>query len=146
MSSWQPSTLKVYDSNYSRFFSLLSTLKNNGTDLLIVEKRSNDTLKYLLLMLTMMTHDSTNVDVELITYLAESAIILAVNVQESLRHDTPKMIEETESEGKRKLSKSIKNNKEANQLLLNLYSQSKSTFKKSSGCNANGNSSSNLEI
>ncbi|KAN0025826.1 hypothetical protein ACTFIU_000089 [Dictyostelium citrinum] len=56
-----------------------STLKNNDADLYIVEKRIKDTLKPLLLMLTMTTNDCTNVDVELITYLAESAIILAAN-------------------------------------------------------------------
>ncbi|KAN0022984.1 hypothetical protein ACTFIU_009067 [Dictyostelium citrinum] len=61
-----------------------STLKNNDADLFIVEKRINDTLKPFFLMLTMTTNDSTNVDVELIRYLSESAIILAVNAQASL--------------------------------------------------------------
>ncbi|KAN0022988.1 hypothetical protein ACTFIU_009071 [Dictyostelium citrinum] len=63
-----------------------STLKNNDADLFIFEKRINDTLKPLLLMITMKTHDSTNVDVELIRYLAESI------------KDTPKMFDETETE------------------------------------------------
>ncbi|KAN0030092.1 hypothetical protein ACTFIV_011315 [Dictyostelium citrinum] len=116
-----------------------STLKNNDADLFIVEKRINDTLKPLFLMLNMTTHDSANVDVELIRYLAESAIILTVNAQASLgrvRHnniskeiyvsevlqpikikDTLKMFDETETE--------------------------RSTFKKSGGSNTNGNSSSN---
>ncbi|KAN0008796.1 hypothetical protein ACTFIU_002089 [Dictyostelium citrinum] len=60
-----------------------STLINDA-DLFFVEKRINDTLKPLLLMFMMTTNDSTNVDVELIRYLAESAIILAVNAQASL--------------------------------------------------------------
>ncbi|KAN0022983.1 hypothetical protein ACTFIU_009066 [Dictyostelium citrinum] len=142
-----------------------STLKNNDADLFIVEKRINDTLKPLLLMLTMTTNDSTNVDVELIRYLSESAIILAVNAQASLGgvhrnniskeiygsevlqpikiKDTPKMFDETETERVRKLAKSIRKNNEAKQSLLKLNSQSKSTFKKSGGSNTNGNSSSN---
>ncbi|KAN0022968.1 hypothetical protein ACTFIU_009051 [Dictyostelium citrinum] len=122
-----------------------STLKNNDADLFIVEKRINDTLKPLLLMLTMTTNDCTNVDVELIRYLSESAIILAVNAQASLgrvRH-TPKMFDETETERVRKLAKSIRKNNEAKQSLLKLNSQSKSTFKKSGGSNTNRNSSSN---
>ncbi|KAM9957074.1 hypothetical protein ACTFIR_003811 [Dictyostelium discoideum] len=52
-----------------------STVKNNDTDLLIVEKRINDSLKPLLLMSSMLSSDSSNVD---------SAIILAVNAQASL--------------------------------------------------------------
>ncbi|KAM9975478.1 hypothetical protein ACTFIW_012062 [Dictyostelium discoideum] len=52
-----------------------STVKNNDTDLLIVEKRINDSLKPWLLM---------SIDVELISYLAQSAIVLAVNAQASL--------------------------------------------------------------
>ncbi|KAM9974027.1 hypothetical protein ACTFIR_009369 [Dictyostelium discoideum] len=61
-----------------------STVKNNDTDLLIVEKRINDSLKPLLLMSSMLSSDSSNVDVELISYLAQSAIVLAVNAQASL--------------------------------------------------------------
>ncbi|KAM9972514.1 hypothetical protein ACTFIW_006057 [Dictyostelium discoideum] len=97
-----------------------STVKNNDTDLLIVEKRINDSLKPLLLMSSMLSSDSSNVDVELISYLAQSAIVLAVNAQASLSRvrrnniakeiygsevllpikikDTPKMFDETETE------------------------------------------------
>ncbi|KAM9967266.1 hypothetical protein ACTFIR_007506 [Dictyostelium discoideum] len=39
------------------------TVKNNDTDLLIVEKRINDSLKHLLLMSSMISSDSSNVDV-----------------------------------------------------------------------------------
>ncbi|KAN0022977.1 hypothetical protein ACTFIU_009060 [Dictyostelium citrinum] len=142
-----------------------STLKNNDADLFIVEKRINDTLKPLLLMLPMTTNESTNFDVASIRYLAESAIILAANAQASLGRvrrnniskeiygsevlqpskikDTPKMFDETETELVRKLAKSFRKNKEAKQSLLKLNSQSKSTFKKSGGSNTNGNSSSN---
>ncbi|KAN0023516.1 hypothetical protein ACTFIV_007902 [Dictyostelium citrinum] len=95
-----------------------STLKNNDADLFIVEKRISDTLKPLFLMFNMTTHDSTNVDFELIGYLAESVIILTVNAQALLSRvrrnniskeiygsevlqpikikDTPKMFDETE--------------------------------------------------
>ncbi|KAM9975456.1 hypothetical protein ACTFIW_013337 [Dictyostelium discoideum] len=61
-----------------------STVKNNDTDLLIVEKRINNSLKPLLLMSSMLSSDSSNVDVELISYLPQSAIVLAVNAQASL--------------------------------------------------------------
>ncbi|KAM9985600.1 hypothetical protein ACTFIZ_000231 [Dictyostelium cf. discoideum] len=64
--------------------SVSSNVKNNDTDLLIVEKRINDSLKPLLLMSSMLSHDNSNVDLELIRYLAESAIVLAVNTQASL--------------------------------------------------------------
>ncbi|KAM9985681.1 hypothetical protein ACTFIZ_012331 [Dictyostelium cf. discoideum] len=64
--------------------SVSSNVKNNDTDLLIVEKRINDSLKPLLLMSSMLSHDNSNADLELIRYLAESAIILAVNAQASL--------------------------------------------------------------
>ncbi|KAM9974042.1 hypothetical protein ACTFIR_009384 [Dictyostelium discoideum] len=40
-----------------------STVKNNDTDLLIVEKRINDSLKPLLLMSSMLSSNSSNVDV-----------------------------------------------------------------------------------
>ncbi|KAN0033197.1 hypothetical protein ACTFIV_005208 [Dictyostelium citrinum] len=140
-----------------------SNLKNNDADIFVVEKRINDTLKPLFLMFNMTTHDSTNVDLELIRYLAESAIILTVNAQASLGRvrrnniskeiygsevlqpikikDTPKMFDETETERVRKLAKSIRKNNEVKQSLLKLNSQSKSTFKKSGGYNTNGNSS-----
>ncbi|KAM9962818.1 hypothetical protein ACTFIR_005735 [Dictyostelium discoideum] len=97
-----------------------STVKNNDTDLLIVEKRINDSLKPLLLMSSMLSSDSFNVDVEHISYLAQSAIVLALNAQASLSRvcrnniakeiygsevllpikikDTPKMFDETETE------------------------------------------------
>ncbi|KAN0023512.1 hypothetical protein ACTFIV_007898 [Dictyostelium citrinum] len=87
----------------------------------------------------MTTHDSSNVDLELIRYLAESAIILTVNAQASLGRvlrnniskeiygsskikDTPKMFDETETERVGKLAKSIR---------------------KKGGSNTNGNNSSN---
>ncbi|KAM9972541.1 hypothetical protein ACTFIR_011908 [Dictyostelium discoideum] len=59
-------------------------VKNNDTDLLIVEKRINDSLKPLFLMSSILSSDSSNVDVELISYFAQSAIVLAVNTQASL--------------------------------------------------------------
>ncbi|KAM9985597.1 hypothetical protein ACTFIZ_000225 [Dictyostelium cf. discoideum] len=120
--------------------SVSSNVKNNDTDLLIVEKRINDSLKPLLLMSSMLSHDNSNVDLELIRYLAESAIVLAVNAQASLSRvrrnnivkeiygsevllpikikDTPKMFDETETERVRKLPKSIRKNHEAKQSLL----------------------------
>ncbi|KAM9974106.1 hypothetical protein ACTFIR_009448 [Dictyostelium discoideum] len=61
-----------------------STVKNNDTDLLIVEKRIKDSLKLLLLMSSMLSSDSSNIDVELISYLAQSAIVLAVDGRASL--------------------------------------------------------------
>ncbi|KAM9954871.1 hypothetical protein ACTFIW_000974 [Dictyostelium discoideum] len=143
-----------------------STVKNNDTDLLIVEKRINDSLKPLLLMSSMLSSDSSNVDVELISYLAQSAIVLAVNAQASLSRvrrnniakeiygsevllpikikDTPKMFDETETERVRKLAKSIRKNNEAKPSLLKLNYHSKSNAKKSvnsSGNNTTGNSS-----
>ncbi|KAM9970973.1 hypothetical protein ACTFIR_002838 [Dictyostelium discoideum] len=143
-----------------------STVKNNDTDLLIVEKRINDSLKPLLLMSSMLLSDSSNVDVELIGYLAQSAIVLAVNAQASLSRvrrnniakeiygsevllpinikDTPKMFDETETERVRKLAKSIRKNNEAKQSLLKLNYHSKYNNKKSvnsSGNNTTGNSS-----
>ncbi|KAM9957106.1 hypothetical protein ACTFIR_003843 [Dictyostelium discoideum] len=145
--------------------SVSSTVKNNDTDLLIVEKRINDSLKPLLLMSSMLSSDSSNVDVELISYLAKSAIVLAVNAQASLSRvrrnniakeiygsevllpikikDTPKMFDETETERVRKLAKSIRKNNEAKQSLLKLNYHSKSNNKKSvnsSSNNTTGNS------
>ncbi|KAM9943637.1 hypothetical protein ACTFIT_001926 [Dictyostelium discoideum] len=143
-----------------------SNVKNNDTDLLIVEKRINDSLKPLLLMSSMLSSDSSNVDVELIIYLTQSAIVLAVNAQASLSRvrrnniakeiygsevllpikikDTPKMFDETETERVRKLAKSIRKNNEAKQSLLKLNYHSKPNVKKSvnsSGNNTTGNSS-----
>ncbi|KAM9954722.1 hypothetical protein ACTFIW_003322 [Dictyostelium discoideum] len=131
-----------------------STVKNNDTDLLIVEKRINDSLKPLLLMSSMLSSDSSNVDIELISYLAQSAIVLAVNAQASLsrvrRNNIAKEIydqgytDETETERVRKLAKSIRKNNEAKQSLLKLNYHSKSNAKKSvnsSGNNTTGNSS-----
>ncbi|KAM9955291.1 hypothetical protein ACTFIW_003743 [Dictyostelium discoideum] len=65
--------------------SVSSTIKNNDTDLLIVENRINDSLKPLLLMSSMLSSDRSNVDVDFISYLAQSAIVLTVNAQASLR-------------------------------------------------------------
>ncbi|KAM9954329.1 hypothetical protein ACTFIW_003870 [Dictyostelium discoideum] len=136
--------------------SVSSTVKNNDTDLLIVEKRINDSLKPLLLMSSMLSSDSSSVDVELISYLAQSAIVLAVNAQASLSrvrlnniakeiygsevllpikiNDTPKMFDETETE----------RNNEAKQSLLKLNYHSNSNAKElvNSSCNnTTGNSS-----
>ncbi|KAM9975914.1 hypothetical protein ACTFIR_009755 [Dictyostelium discoideum] len=61
-------------------------------------------------MSSMLSYDSSNVDAEHISYLAQSAIVLAVNSQASLKiygsevllpikiKDTPKMFDETETE------------------------------------------------
>ncbi|KAN0001065.1 hypothetical protein ACTFIZ_002286 [Dictyostelium cf. discoideum] len=120
--------------------SVSSNVKNNDTDLLIVEKRINDSLKPLLLMSSMLSPDNHNVDLELIRYLAESAIVLAVNAQASHSReiygsevllpikikDTPKMFDETETERVRKLAKSIRKNNEAKQSLLKMNNHSKS--------------------
>ncbi|KAM9979647.1 hypothetical protein ACTFIY_008885 [Dictyostelium cf. discoideum] len=64
--------------------SVSANIKNNDTNLLIVEKRINDTLKPLLLMSSMLSSDNSNIDVELISYLVESAIVLSANAQASL--------------------------------------------------------------
>ncbi|KAM9957347.1 hypothetical protein ACTFIR_011886 [Dictyostelium discoideum] len=61
-----------------------STIENNDTDLLIVEKRINDILKPLLIISSMLSSDSHNIDVELISYFAQSTIVLAINAQASL--------------------------------------------------------------
>ncbi|KAM9972469.1 hypothetical protein ACTFIW_000856 [Dictyostelium discoideum] len=123
----------------------------------ISEKRINDSLKPLLLMSSMLSSDSSNVD---------SAIVLSVNAQASLSRvrcnniakeiygsevllpikikDRPKMFDETETERVRKLAKSIRKNNEAKQSLLKLNYHSKSNVKKSvnsSGNNTTGNSS-----
>ncbi|KAM9972461.1 hypothetical protein ACTFIW_010443 [Dictyostelium discoideum] len=101
---------------------------------------------------------------ELISYLDQSAIVLAVNAQASLSRvrrnniakeiygsevllpikikDTPKMFDETETERVRKLAKSIRKNNEAKQSLLKLNYHSKSNIKKS--VNSSGNISYNI--
>ncbi|KAM9975603.1 hypothetical protein ACTFIW_005476 [Dictyostelium discoideum] len=152
-----PSNFQVNVAPFSKSegISVSSTVKNNNTDLLIVEKRINDSLKPLFLMSSMLSFDSSNVDVELISYLAQSAIVLAVNAQASLSRvrrnniakeiyrsevllpikikDTPKMFDETETE-----------RVTAKQSLLKLNYHSKSNAKKSvnsNGNNTTGNSS-----
>ncbi|KAM9974252.1 hypothetical protein ACTFIR_012773 [Dictyostelium discoideum] len=135
----------------------------------IIHSRINDSLKHLLLMSIMLSSDSSNVDVELIGYLAQSAIVLAVNAQASLSrdrrnniakeiygsevllpikiNDTPKMFDETETERVRKLAKSIRKNNEAKQSLLKLNYHSKSNAKKSvnsKGYNTTANSSNSI--
>ncbi|KAM9994161.1 hypothetical protein ACTFIZ_002976 [Dictyostelium cf. discoideum] len=109
-------------------------------------------------MSSMLSHDNSNVDLELIRYLAEtslsrvrrnniakeiygSEVLLPIKIK-----DTPKMFDETETERVRKLAKSIRKNNEAKQSLLKMNNHSKSNFKKSvnsSGNNTNGNSSNN---
>ncbi|KAM9975758.1 hypothetical protein ACTFIW_000034 [Dictyostelium discoideum] len=160
MKSWEPSTQVFnfpfnFQVNVASFgthegFSVSSTVKNNDTDLLIVEKRINDSLKHMLLMSSMLSSDSSNVDVELISYLSQSAIVLSVNVQASLSRvrrnniakeiygsevllpikikDTPKMFDETETERERNLAKSIRKNNEAKQSLLKLNSTAPRIF------------------
>ncbi|KAM9975311.1 hypothetical protein ACTFIW_010339 [Dictyostelium discoideum] len=132
---------------------LSSTIKNNETDLLIVEKRINDSLKTLLLMSSMLSSDSSNVDVELISYLAQSAIVLAVNAQASLSRvrlnniakeiygsevllpikikDTPKMFDETKTE--RSNAKELVNSS------CNNTTGNSSNSKSSSGINGRSN-------
>ncbi|KAM9996516.1 hypothetical protein ACTFIZ_002320 [Dictyostelium cf. discoideum] len=119
---------------------------------------NSDSLKPLLLMSSMLSHNNSNVDLELIGYLPESAIVLAVNAQASFSlvrlllpikiKDTPKMFDETETELVRNLAKSIRKNNEAKQSLLKMNNNSKPNFKKSvnsSGNNTNGNSSNNCK-
>ncbi|KAM9972481.1 hypothetical protein ACTFIW_000474 [Dictyostelium discoideum] len=79
-----------FPSNFQVNVAPFGTPENNDTDLLIVEKRINDSLKHLLLMSSMLSYDSSNVDVELISYLAQSAIVLAVNAQASLSRSNAK--------------------------------------------------------
>ncbi|KAM9952522.1 hypothetical protein ACTFIR_007576 [Dictyostelium discoideum] len=117
-------------SDLVKWITVSSTVKNNDTDLLIVEKRINDSLKPLLLMS------------KLISYLAQSAIVLAVNAQASLsrvrRNNIAKEIygsevilpiDETETERVRKLAKSIRKNNETKQSLLKLNYHSKPNVK-----------------
>ncbi|KAK5583355.1 hypothetical protein RB653_004947 [Dictyostelium firmibasis] len=58
-----------------------SNLKNNDTDLYIVEKRINDILKPILLLSSMISSDKTDIDTEL---LADSSIQLVVSAQATL--------------------------------------------------------------
>ncbi|KAM9957038.1 hypothetical protein ACTFIR_003775 [Dictyostelium discoideum] len=114
-------------------------------------------------------HQHPNLEIRVAkSYLAQSAIVLAVNAQASLSRvrrnniakeiygsevhlpikikDTPKMFDETETEHVRKLAKSIRKNNEAKQSLLklNYHSKPNTNAKKSvnsSGNNTTGNSS-----
>ncbi|KAK5583316.1 hypothetical protein RB653_004908 [Dictyostelium firmibasis] len=117
-----------------------SHLKNNDSDLFIVEKRINDILKPILLISNMLSStDNSEVDTELLSYLADSTILLTINAQASLSRvrrnniskeiygsevvqpikikDTPKLFDETETERIRKLSKVIRKNNETKQSL-----------------------------
>ncbi|KAM9974272.1 hypothetical protein ACTFIR_012793 [Dictyostelium discoideum] len=109
-----------------------STVKNNDTDLLIVEKRIKDSLKHLLLMSSMVSSDSSNVDVELISYLAQSAILLAVNAQASLSRVR-----------RNNIAKEIYGSEVLLPIPRNQYSSKSNTEKSvnSSGNNTTGNSS-----
>ncbi|KAK5583322.1 hypothetical protein RB653_004914 [Dictyostelium firmibasis] len=64
--------------------SASSNLKNNDTDLYIVEKRINDVLKPILLLSSMISSDKTDIDTELLGYLADSSIQLVVSAQATL--------------------------------------------------------------
>ncbi|KAK5579982.1 hypothetical protein RB653_009672 [Dictyostelium firmibasis] len=64
--------------------SASSNLKNNDTDLYIVEKRINDILKPILLLSSMISSDKTDIDTELLGYLADSSIQLVVSAQATL--------------------------------------------------------------
>ncbi|KAN0040689.1 hypothetical protein ACTA71_009027 [Dictyostelium dimigraforme] len=126
--------------------SIPNNLKNNDTDLLIVEKRINDSLKPLFLISSLLEAEKPDINIELLNHLIESTIVLVINSQATLgrvRH-TPKMFDETESERVRKLAKSIRKNNEARQSLLKQNYNSKGSSKKtsnSSGNNSTGNSS-----
>ncbi|KAM9957127.1 hypothetical protein ACTFIR_003864 [Dictyostelium discoideum] len=97
-------------------------------------------------MSSMLSYDSSNVDVEHISYLAQSAIVLAVNSQASLKiygsevllpikiKDTPKMFDETETERVRKLA----NPKSVNSSGNNTTGNSNNS-KSSSGSNGRSN-------
>ncbi|KAM9955152.1 hypothetical protein ACTFIW_008816 [Dictyostelium discoideum] len=144
--------------------SVSSTVKNNDTDLLIVEKRINHSLKSLFFVSSMLSSDSSNVDVELISYLAQSEIVLVVNTQASLSRVRRNNIAKKSMVLKysyqlrsrihqkclmklkrvRKLARSIRKNNEAKQSLLKLNYHSKPNAKKSVnsiGNNTTGNSS-----
>ncbi|KAN0040691.1 hypothetical protein ACTA71_009029 [Dictyostelium dimigraforme] len=146
--------------------SIPNNLKNNDTDLLIVEKRINDSLKPLFLISNLLTTEKSDFNIELLNHLIESTIVLVINSQATLGRvrrnnvakeiygsevilpikikDTPKMFDETETERVRKLAKSIRKNNEARQSLLKQNYNSKGSSKKtsnSSGNNSTGNSS-----
>ncbi|KAN0040728.1 hypothetical protein ACTA71_009066 [Dictyostelium dimigraforme] len=143
-----------------------NNLKNNDTDLLIVEKRINDSLKPLFLISSLLAAEKSDINIELLNHLIESAIVLVINSQGTLGRvrrnnvakeiygsevilpikikDTPKMFDETETERVRKLAKSIRKNNEARQSLLKQNYNSKGSSKKSSNSSGNdsrGNSS-----
>ncbi|KAM9954278.1 hypothetical protein ACTFIW_003819 [Dictyostelium discoideum] len=65
-------------------FNISPRIINYEIKYLFILSYINDSLKPLLLMSSMLSSDSSNVDVELISYLAQSAIVLAVNAQASL--------------------------------------------------------------
>ncbi|KAN0045047.1 hypothetical protein ACTA71_006575 [Dictyostelium dimigraforme] len=132
-----------------------SSVKNNDIDLLIIEKRINDSLKPLFFMSNILATEKSNVDLEMINYLVESTILLVINAQATISRvrrnnmskeiygsevllpikikDTPKMFDEEETE----------RNNEAKQSLLKQNYHSKLSSKKSvnSGGNTTGNSS-----
>ncbi|KAM9954911.1 hypothetical protein ACTFIW_001014 [Dictyostelium discoideum] len=113
-----------------------SSIKNNDTDLLIVEKRINDSLNPLLLMSKCNCRVRHN---NIAKEIYGSEVLLPIKIK-----GTPKMFDETETERVRKLAKSIRKNNEAKQSLLKLNYHSKSNAKKSvnsSGNNTTGNSS-----
>ncbi|KAK5583381.1 hypothetical protein RB653_004974 [Dictyostelium firmibasis] len=109
--------------------------------------------------------DNSEVDTELLSYLADSTILLTINAQASLSRvrrnniskeiygsevvqpikikDTPKLFDETETERIRKLSKVIRKNNETKQSLSKSSYQSKSRFKKSFNNNNNNNNNNN---
>ncbi|KAN0040725.1 hypothetical protein ACTA71_009063 [Dictyostelium dimigraforme] len=143
-----------------------NNLKNNDTDLLIVEKRINDSLKPLFLISSLLAAEKSDINIEQLSHLIESTIVLVINSQATLGRvrrnnvakeiygsevilpikikDTPKMFDETETERVRKLAKSIRKNNEARQSLLKQNYNSKGSSKKtsnSSGNNSTGNSS-----
>ncbi|KAN0036163.1 hypothetical protein ACTA71_005465 [Dictyostelium dimigraforme] len=117
-----------------------SSVKNNDSDLLIIEKRINDSLKPLFFMSSILATEKFNVDLEMINYLVESTILLVINAQATIGRvrrnniskeiygseallpikikDSPKMFDEEETERVRKLAKSIRKNNEAKQSLL----------------------------
>ncbi|KAN0045113.1 hypothetical protein ACTA71_006641 [Dictyostelium dimigraforme] len=97
-----------------------SSVKNNDIDLLIIEKRINDSLKPLFFMSNILATEKSNVNLEMINYLVESTILLVINAQATISRvrrnniskeihgsevilpikikDTPKMFDEEETE------------------------------------------------
>ncbi|KAN0032962.1 hypothetical protein ACTA71_011169 [Dictyostelium dimigraforme] len=122
--------------------SIPNNLKNNDTDLLIVEKRINDSLKPLFLISSLLAAENTVVLVinsqatlgrvrrkNVAKEIYGSEVILPIKIK-----DTPKMFDETETE----------RNNEARQSLLKQNYNSRGSSKKtsnSSGNNSTGNSS-----